>query len=150
MRLKAKELIAKARSSAATLPPTAAKLMNEMADRIDIQYAALCEALKHKEHLTAENLASRDIIERLIGQYSAAGLHAIQNSLNPGQALLYDAVQVLRNVDKELHRDCSPGEAQTVISSSSSEICSKCKDGTRDGCSSCAYRDKPGEASKEN
>ncbi|MGP3593083.1 hypothetical protein [Vagococcus sp. WN89Y] len=140
MRLKAKELIAKARTTAATLPPAEAKLMNEMADRIDIQYAALCEALKHKEHLTAENLASRDIIERLIGQYSAAGLHAIQNSLNPGQALLYDAIQVLRSTATELPSECIPVEAQAVTTTSRSNICSKCKVGARDGCSSCAYR----------
>lgn len=140
MRLKAKELIAKARTTAETLPPAAAKLMNEMADRIDIQYAALCEALKYKEHLTAENLASRDIIERLIGQYSAAGLHAIQNSLNPGQALLYDALQVLRSTATELPPECIPGETQAVTTTSKSDICSKCNDGTRDGCSSCAYR----------
>lgn len=46
--------------------------------------------------LVAENVARGEIIERLIGQYGAAGYHAVQNSLNPGQSLLYDAMQVMK------------------------------------------------------
>ena len=44
MRLNAKELIADARVTAPTLPPAAANLMTEMADRLDVQFAALCES----------------------------------------------------------------------------------------------------------
>lgn len=48
------------------------------------------------DSLAAEGAARGEIIERLIGQYSAAGYHAVQNSLNPAQSLLYDAMQVLK------------------------------------------------------
>ena len=54
-------------------------------------------ALQQKlDALAAENAAREEIIGRLIGQYSAAGYHAVQNSLNPAQSLLYDAMQVLK------------------------------------------------------
>jgi len=56
-------------------------------------YAALNE---QGDALAAESAARGEIIERLIGQFSAAGYHAIQNSLNPAQSLLYDAMQVLK------------------------------------------------------
>ncbi|MEN4796417.1 hypothetical protein [Pantoea agglomerans] len=49
-----------------------------------------------RDALAAENAVYGQIIERLIGQYSAAGYHAIENSLNPAQSLLYDAMQVLK------------------------------------------------------
>jgi len=53
-------------------------------------------ALKaERDSLAVEGAARGEIIERLIGQYSAAGYHAVQNSLNPAQSLLYDAMQVL-------------------------------------------------------
>ena len=55
-------------------------------------------ALKaERDSLAAEGAARGEIIERLIGQYSAAGYHAVQNSLNPAQSLLYDAMQVLKH-----------------------------------------------------
>lgn len=54
-------------------------------------------ALKaERDSLASEGAARGGIIERLIGQYSAAGYHAVQNSLNPAQSLLYDAMQVLK------------------------------------------------------
>lgn len=46
--------------------------------------------------LASENAVRGEIIERLIGHYSAAGYHAVQNSLNPAQSLLYDAIQVIK------------------------------------------------------
>jgi len=49
-----------------------------------------------RDVLAAENAVYGPIIERFIGQYSAAGYHAIENSLNPAQSLLYDAMQVLK------------------------------------------------------
>lgn len=56
-----------------------------------------CTTLKaERDALAAEGAARGEIIERLIGQYSAAGYHAVQNSLNPAQSLLYDAMQVLK------------------------------------------------------
>ncbi|MEK9538013.1 hypothetical protein MI048_07475 [Pantoea agglomerans] len=49
-----------------------------------------------RDALMAENAVRGEIIDRLIGQYSAAGYHAVQNSLNPAQSLLYDAMHVLK------------------------------------------------------
>ena len=51
--------------------------------------------------VVAESAARGDIVERLIGQYSAAGYHAVQNSLNPAQSLLYDAMQVMKAVNTD-------------------------------------------------
>jgi len=56
-----------------------------------------------RDALAAENAVRGEIIERLIGQYSAAGYHAVQNSLNPAQSLLYDAMQVLKQPATEAY-----------------------------------------------
>lgn len=55
MRLNAKELIANARVTAPTLPPAAAKLMSDMADRLDVQYVALRESREQVQQLAAES-----------------------------------------------------------------------------------------------
>lgn len=57
MRLNAKELIAEARkiATAPTLPPAAAKLMTAMADRLDLQFVALCESRNEVKQLAAES-----------------------------------------------------------------------------------------------
>ena len=55
MRMNAKELIAEARVTAPTLPPAAAKLMTAMADRLDVQFAALCESRNEAKQLAGEN-----------------------------------------------------------------------------------------------
>lgn len=55
MRLNAKQLIADARVTAPTLPPAAAKLMADMADRLDVQYAALRESREQVQQLAAES-----------------------------------------------------------------------------------------------
>ena len=57
------------------------------------RYAALNA---ERDVLAAENAIRGEIIDRLIGQYSAAGYHAVQNSQNPAQSLMYDAMQVLK------------------------------------------------------
>lgn len=62
MRLNAKELIADARVTAPTLPPAAAKLMTEMADRLDVQFAALCESREQVKQLAAENAIKHEFI----------------------------------------------------------------------------------------
>lgn len=51
---------------------------------------------KQRDALAADNAMRGEIIERLIGHYSAAGYHAVQNSLNPAQSLLFDAMQVMK------------------------------------------------------
>ncbi|MCL6745087.1 hypothetical protein [Kosakonia sp. R1.Fl] len=55
MRLNAKELIADARVTAPTLPPAASKLMTEMADRLDVQFAALCESREQVKRIAVES-----------------------------------------------------------------------------------------------
>lgn len=57
------------------------------------RYAALNA---ERDVLAAENAIRGEIIDRLIGQYSAAGYHAVKNSQNPAQSLMYDAMQVLK------------------------------------------------------
>ncbi|NEG58224.1 hypothetical protein [Pantoea agglomerans] len=94
--MKVKELVAAAHAAAPELPPAAAQLMREVATRLDVTFVALSEAMGQRDALAAEGAARGEIIERLIGQYSAAGYHAVQNSLNPAQSLLYDAMQVLK------------------------------------------------------
>ncbi|WP_277973404.1 hypothetical protein [Pantoea agglomerans] len=61
-----------------------------------VKYVDYAELKADLDALAAENAVRGEIIERLIGQYSAAGYHAVQNSLNPAQSLLYDAIQVLK------------------------------------------------------
>lgn len=55
MRMNAKELIAEARVTAPTLPPAAAKLMTALADRLDVQFVALCESRNEVKQLAAES-----------------------------------------------------------------------------------------------
>ena len=55
MRMNAKELIAEARVTTPTLPPAAAKLMTAMADRLDLQFVALCESRNEVKQLAAES-----------------------------------------------------------------------------------------------
>jgi len=64
------------------------------------RYAALNA---ERDVLAAENAFRGEIIDRLIGQYSAAGYHAVQNSLNPAQSLLYDAMQVLKQTATNIY-----------------------------------------------
>ncbi|MEJ8326066.1 hypothetical protein WKI40_23335 [Kosakonia sacchari] len=63
MRLNAKELIADARVTAPNLPPAAAKLMSEMADRLDVQFVALCESRDQVKQLAAESAELKDIVK---------------------------------------------------------------------------------------
>ncbi|WP_314417772.1 hypothetical protein [Pseudescherichia vulneris] len=46
--------------------------------------------------LTADNVARAEIIGQLAWQYSASGIKPVEKSLNPASALLYDALEVLR------------------------------------------------------
>lgn len=72
------------------------------------RYAAL---KAERDALAAENAVRGEIIERLIGQYSAAGYHALQNSLNPAQSLLYDAMQVLKQPATDAYLNSVRAEA---------------------------------------
>lgn len=63
MRLNAKELIAEARATAPTLPPAASKLMSAMADRLDVQFVALCESRNEVKQLAGENALMKSAIK---------------------------------------------------------------------------------------
>jgi hypothetical protein len=87
MRLTKEQLIAAAHAAAKYLPAASADIMKELANRLDVTSVALSEALEQRKALIVENERRGDIVGRLIGQYSAAGLHAVQGSLNPGESL---------------------------------------------------------------
>lgn len=63
MRMTAKELIAEARVTAPTLPPSAAKLMTALADRLDVQFVALCESRNEAKQLAGENALMKSAIK---------------------------------------------------------------------------------------
>jgi len=73
-----------------------AKMMSRLAERLDCTTAALRETAKQRDALTADNVARAEIIGQLAWQYSASGIKPVQKSLNPASALLFDALEVLR------------------------------------------------------
>lgn len=73
-----------------------AKMMSRLAERLDCTTAALRETVKQRDVLTADNVARDDIIGQLVWQYSASGIKPVQKSLNPASALLFDALEILR------------------------------------------------------
>lgn len=95
-----KELVAAGHQFAANISADTplidmAKMVSELATQLDAALAAAAEACKQRDTVTAESHIRCNIIGRMIGQYSAAGYHAVQNSMNPAQSLLYDALQAL-------------------------------------------------------
>ena len=105
-KLSNKELVAAGHKFAANLDADTplidrAKMVSELATRLDVALVAAAEAGKQRDALVAESTARGEIVERLIGQYSAAGYHAVQNSLNPGQSLLYDAMQMMKSTNTD-------------------------------------------------
>ncbi|MBK4771005.1 MAG: hypothetical protein FT726_15360 [Pantoea sp. Morm] len=100
-KLSNKELVAAGHKFAANISADTplidmAKMVSALATQLDAALAAAAEACKQRDQLAAENPISCNIIGRLIGQYSAAGYHAVQNSINPAESLLYDALQALK------------------------------------------------------
>ncbi len=73
-----------------------AKMMSRLAERLDCTTAALREKTKQCDALTADNVACAEIIGQLVWQYSASGIKPVEKSLNPASALLFDALEVLR------------------------------------------------------
>ena len=73
-----------------------AKMITRLAERLDCTTAALREKTKQCDALTADNVARAEIIGQLVWQYSASGIKPVQKSLNPASALLFDALEVLR------------------------------------------------------
>ncbi len=72
------------------------KMITRLAERLDCTTAALRETAKQRDALTADNVARAEIIGQLVWQYSASGIKPVEKSLNPASALLYDALEVLR------------------------------------------------------
>lgn len=54
-------------------------------------------AVERADALAVENAERGEIIERLIGIFTASGYHAMQNSYDPCMALLYDAFQAIKH-----------------------------------------------------
>ncbi|WP_313105288.1 hypothetical protein [Pseudescherichia vulneris] len=73
-----------------------AKMITRLAERLDCTTAALQAMYDENGKLTADNVARAEIIGQLVWQYSASGIKPVQKSLNPASALLFDALEVLR------------------------------------------------------
>lgn len=73
-----------------------AKMVTQLAERLDCTTVALREKTKQCDTLAADNMAHADIICRLAWQYSASGIRPVKNYLNPASALLFDELEVLR------------------------------------------------------
>lgn len=54
MRLTTRQLVAEAHQAARSLPPASAKLITELATRLDVTRAALCESLSERDRLAAD------------------------------------------------------------------------------------------------
>ncbi len=105
-----------------------------------VRYSDYARLQQQVQQLAAQNTAAMDIVGRLIGQYSCAGYHAVQNSNNPAQSLLYDAMQVekLEATDawlNEVRAQAIPDGYALVpaeihlLPSDIEGICSQCGDG---------------------
>lgn len=60
MHMKVKDLVAAAHAVAPELPPAAAKLMREVATRLDVTFIALSEVMDQRVALMAENEVIRN------------------------------------------------------------------------------------------
>lgn len=80
-----------------------------------VSYESYSALESERDALAAENAVRGEIIDRLIGQYSASGYHAIQNSLNPAQSLLYDAMQVLKQPATDAYLDSVRAEGVEMV-----------------------------------
>ena len=63
MRMTTSELVHAAYHAARYLPRVSSQLMRELAERLDITQAALCESLKIRDALAAENAAKTEFIQ---------------------------------------------------------------------------------------
>ena len=71
MRLTIKQLVHAAHQAARYLPKASAQLMRDLAERLDTTQAALCESLKIRDALAAENAALKE--------YAASHAQAIEH-----------------------------------------------------------------------
>ena len=63
MRLTIKQLVHAAHQAARYLPKASAQLMRDLAERLDTTQSALCESLKIRDALAAENLALKEVLK---------------------------------------------------------------------------------------
>lgn len=127
-KLSNKELVAAGHKFAANISADTplidmAKMVSALATQLDVALAAAAEAGKQRDQLAAENPISCNIIGRLIGQYSAAGYHAVQNSINPAESLLYDALQALKTPATDAYLNAVRAGAISSALDSCSSFC---------------------------
>ncbi|MBK0080098.1 hypothetical protein IAE49_11565 [Kosakonia sp. S58] len=95
MRMNAKELVADARATAPTLPPAAAKLMTAMADRLNVQFVALCESRSEAKQLAAENAALKAGIGFF--SYDSSGCYEEHDTAEKAAAYAEDSIAEYRD-----------------------------------------------------
>ncbi|MHA0915329.1 hypothetical protein ACR9H8_11370 [Kosakonia cowanii] len=110
MRMTAKELIAEARVTAPTLPPAAAKLMTAMADRLDLQFVALCESRNEVKQLAAENAALKNALEWIYETVSSDCVSIPDDKYSS----VTNAAQVLSGISTTDHTLSSEGTANAI------------------------------------
>lgn len=92
-------------------------------EEVVIELAKHALELQQKlDAVLAESVVKSDVIERLIGQYSMAGYHAVQNSLNPAESLLYDAMQAQKSPATDAHRNSVRAEGVEVLAENHQRI----------------------------
>ncbi|WP_312973605.1 hypothetical protein [Atlantibacter sp.] len=77
MRLTIKQLVHAAHQAARYLPKASAQLMRDLAERLDTTQSALCESLKIRDALAAENLALKDAMKNGVVEKHQQTSHGI-------------------------------------------------------------------------
>ncbi|CAM8681639.1 hypothetical protein [Leclercia sp. M-A074-M] len=98
MRLTTKELVAEAHKAARSLPPESAKLVTELATRLDVTRAALCESLSERDRLAVENAAVKSAAKKVIKLNRE---HAKERHGNADVAESWKCVKLLRKAKAE-------------------------------------------------
>jgi len=98
MRLTTKELVAEAHKAARSLSPDSAKLVTELATRLDVTRAALCESLSERDRLAVENASLKAAAKKVIKLNRE---HAKERHGNADVAESWHSVKVLRKAKRE-------------------------------------------------
>ena len=77
MRLTIKQLVHAAHQAARYLPKASAQLMRDLAERLDSTQSALCESLKIRDALAAENLALKEALKNGVVEKHKQTSHGI-------------------------------------------------------------------------
>ncbi|MCH2680703.1 hypothetical protein [Leclercia adecarboxylata] len=98
MHLTTRQLVAEAHRAARSLPPESAKLVTELATRLDVTRAALCESLSERDRLAVENAALKAAAKKVIKLNRE---HAKERHGNADIAESWHSVKVLRKAKRE-------------------------------------------------